>query len=505
MIEIQKFPAIISPIRISIGNNYLRYTPMGKIRLQEVVDLAGNAWSDLLADRIEGDMIVLESKSLDGVSIDRRPAIEKFIEIVNLAVVIIFIAHRNRYQIDPMGYDVDHQFLTYIPHKSMFVDHYLWIAHQSTKELISRLVGEVLVDIIPFPRSDLPYKVESYSMDNQLVSEILSVFTLREDLTQRFILRTQYTAEIVNGNVDTIDADLTRSGLRDKISVEFHGNVIFVKGWTDANATPNHENIIIFYIWMKSFYPDNLFLEVVFNSFSPVKLIKNSLWSTPTIVDALIKTRLLNKDNIRETGAIKIGMYGIYKYPLNNSGVVEITKSFGRGVVQSEFIVRGHNKVEIVSADQDTLNLIADIIDQNETLYRINSRTMTNMLIEAIAKRDRYFDIMKLYFTAKSIRGITLVSELDPVNITVGSDALIDISNKTEFGEGVTPIHIVSVDRTEGKYDNYLIGGQNAINAVLSVLPNTVRQNIGLHEIRPGVLARRLRNDAYVYVSFLLN
>lgn len=507
MIDVIPRPRQEVPILLSVTDNDLRFSKMDtNLTIEEVIRVSGDSWSDLLTHRVEGMTIVLEPKTLDGFSIDRRSKVDRFVEIVNIACVIKFICYRDNIVIGNVDYSVSDDLLPYVPYRSKLVDNYLWTVHKSTKNLISRLLDGILTEVVMFPRIDLPYGIESYAIDSQLLEGLLSMFTFREETSQRFIMRTRYTGEIVNGNLTAIQDDLTKSGLRDRVSVEIHDEIIFVKGWIgDVPTESSYENVILFYIWMKSFYPNNLSLEIYNNLSTGVKIVKNNLWASPAIIHALITSGLLSKENIKESSAIKIGLYGLYKYPLNNSGIVEISKVFGQSIFQSEFIVRSSGKVEIISSDKNTLDLVFDIIDQNSTLYRINQRSMTNIVIEAMSPAQRYLDIMKLYFTAKSIRGLTLVSELDPNNRTLGSDALRDISNSTEFGGGSYPPHIMTVTNPDGSYSNYLVGGQDAIASILSVLPETIRRSIRLQEIQPGVLGRHLNNRAYVYISFLLN
>jgi hypothetical protein len=107
---------------------------------------------------------------------------------------------------------------------------------------------------------------------------------------------------------------------------------------------------------------------------------------------------------------------------------------------------------------------------------------------------------MKIYFAIKLVRGATLISEMNPIEHLYGSEALLDISERTPFGA----LHILRIPRGNSM-DIYLVSkNQEAYISLLSAVSDEVRSSIILQEIEPGVLGRKLTGASVFYVFYAL-
>lgn len=418
--------------------------------------------------------------------------------------------------------------IQYIPRKSLFIAGNLWIAPSSTKLLIEIMLKGLLPELIQFPRSDLSPNLECYIIDNKLINTLLEPFYLIEEPELKYVTINQNTARIISTEFgkkrdefskektllteqlfQDVNRILIESSLGDSIELKNEDNVIYVFGYKSKGnneRTPSYESIIIFFIYLKAFYQEKLLFQIITAPSYSVKIVRNDLWTIQDIVTVMIRTVLLSPTNIDVTKRKQVSNYGIYKYPLTPSGIIEVNRIFGRGIEQSEFIVRSFRKAELITSDPHTLKLTSDILQQNNKLFKVNQRTLTSIAIEGLKEIGSYFDVMKLYFTLKLLRGVVLISEINPQAQTIGVEAMYSISKFTEFGGGAAPIHIISEKNplTEN-IDQYIVGYSDAVESMLAVIPDTVRRGIVLQEIRKGILARKLTGSSFVFLFYLLD
>lgn len=509
VVESKSYDAI--PLRLILTTLNVRYSPANQIPSANALDLMYDWSSALLESKLNNDEVIIGPKLSSGVSMDGRTVELRLLELSMIACSIRYLAMKKGMSTHIIEIDIDPEQKKYLPRFERFMDGDLWIAHDNLKSLVQKLYPELDEELIPFPRVDLPDKFSSYSVGGKLTKELLLPFTLLTESRQRFILTNTYAAQIVEGDLTELEFIADKAGLSDRITLNSVGDLIMVNGWkqnedkTEFISNPSYEAIILYFISLKVFYKDRIDYDPMFAAAFDIKIVKNSLWTTPAILDSLITNGLLNHNSVKKSSGIAIGDYEIYRYPLMQTGMTQIASVFGEAILQSEFIVRPFRKAEIISLSRTVLELAADVLDQNPNLFKINQRSITNIVFECLTSTP-YVDIMKVYFTVKFHRGIVLVSEMNPQNTMIGKDAFESISENTEFGGGVAPVHIVNVERNNpARTENFLIGNTLAINAILGPIPGKIKQEIVLQEITPGVLGRRLSVRAFIYIQFMLN
>lgn len=380
---------------------------------------------------------------------------------------------------------------------------FVWVASSEMRDFAVSLFPELEETLIAFPRIGLPPGVFDYIVSNATQRSILSLLTFSESEGARFIVVGNYAAEVYGVALDELRS--IAGDLLSKITLETrpeYGEMILVKAWSAASPNPSYDSLVILFIRLKSSKGRIQFVQQHPSEFMP-KIVRNSLWTTPSILAALLDSKSLLENSVRKAQALRIGSYQINQYPLSSSGVASLYAVFGKTIDQAALMVRPFKKAEVVSTDQSLIKMVSEILEENEPLFNVIQRSLTSIVFESLTDKP-YLTMMKVYFTLRYLKGVNLVSELNPQKIKLGRDALEDISAHTDFGGGKAPVQIITIDKSTGRSESFLIGDSSAVEALVHPLPTSIQRDIVLQPISPNVLGRRVGKRAYAYLTYLL-
>jgi hypothetical protein len=481
--------------------------------------MAGKWHSAFLEPITEGEYTVFRSKRNQEVLLDGRVIKDRLAELTILGAAARILARRSKGPglKEMLEINVSKEARVYVPSLQKRVGSFVWTAQDSVRDAVVSIHPELEAVLLPYPRMGLPAGVKDYSISLAAQQSVLDTFTFYENRPTQFSIIGISTAEITGIPLAEIRDLAQKSGLLERMIIhETPTGEIVIKGWSlpvanpqpiepnqSPEPQPNYEVLVLLYLALARVYGEQLtYVQMNPSALTP-KIVKTSLWTTPTILAALLEGGFLSANAVRQAEAVQIGDYQINRYPLTQSGITSLVKVFGPTLIQSEFIVRPFSRAEVTFSDPGTGELLVDILEQNPNMFNIVQRTLTALVFEAIGL-DPYLNIMKVYFLVKYFKGTVLVSEFNPQKPTLGADALEEIARNTEFGGGKAPVRIALIERVKGKPEPFLIGDARAVDAITSTLPEAVRQDIVLQEISPNVLGRRIGSKAYVYLTFML-
>jgi len=532
-------------IRITISDYSLRYTPLGKISLDNILQAYKPVWSGLLTSSVEGDMIVLKpSKN------DLRTTENQIIEYVKIACVIQHMANLYGMKRDlKPSIEVSQQYRVYIPTRSFQSIGGLYTAPVEVKDLLLHLLRGALSNLEFFPKGGIPNNVRSYNINNQATKEILASFIFLEDNVKRYIVYEKGRVELLGGKLQELalisvpetmmklliledipkeklvaiqawkevksqdlnlqepnSKSLNSSNRIQQIRVK-SGNKPYTTGLDTYSfnlnrqgliALHSYENAMVYFVYLKKYYKNQILFESLITPTFGVKIIRDYFWAPAEVMGALLDSGILKPNNIIGTQSNTIVKTKVARWKLTAEGLNIIKSVFGDGINQTEFRVRPLGKAEIVSGDPEVFSLLQPILSQES--LRVVEKAVNKEAGGTITFEANYFTIMKIYFIIKLIRGATLISEMNPIEHLYGAEALLDISERTPFGA----LHILRVPKGD-TMDIYLVSkNQEAYNALLSAVSDEVRSSIILQEIEPGVLGRKLTGASVFYIFYAL-
>jgi hypothetical protein len=538
----------VDNIRITISDSSLRYTPLAQISLENIINAYKPVWSGFLTSSIEGDMIVLNPSAND-----QRKVEDQIIEYVKIACLIQHLANLYGMKRDPKpSIDVSQQYRVYIPTRSFQSIGGLYTAPIEIKDLLVHLLRGVLPNLSFLPRSGIPNNVRSYNINNQATKEILTSFIFLEDEVKRYIVYEKGRVELLGGKLSELAVIPVPSNMMALLMLQYLAkeNLVAIQAWktvklqeltvksqtTIHNQTtvrkpsiqqirikgsnktflppvdkivydPNsldtaniysYENAIAYFVYLKKNYKEGILFESLITPTYGIKIIRDYLWAPAEVMAALLDTGFLKHNNIIGKESKVIGKTGIARWKLTSEGLNVIKSVFGDGINQTEFRVRPLGKAEIISGDPSVFEFLETVL--NKESLRIVEKVINKESGGTITFEANYFIIMKIYFAIKLVRGATLISEMNPIEHLYGSEALLDISERTPFGA----LHILRIPRGNSM-DIYLVSkNQEAYISLLSAVSDEVRSSIILQEIEPGVLGRKLTGASVFYVFYAL-
>ena len=494
-----------------MNDENLRYTIDNKLSPEIIKELMGKNWSNLLDISMEGEFYLVSPKKIDGKSIDGRNKIDRFLELVFVACILQRISDLKMTSRKDTMIDVSKDLYQYVPRVDYILNSRVWIAPKSIVEELKIFLADTSPELIPFPKSDLPYDVDAYPIKNDYIQGILKSYILKIDNNHKFIILQQFAANVSNGDINILKSIATEINMQDLLNIDMaNDQLIQIKAWMEVTRDnvktliPSYENLLVYFLHVKKYYMEKISFGVLVSSSLDIKIIKNQLWTTPRILKALLSTNLLSAANVKENNPSQIGNYPLYKYSLNQSGIEELKKIFGESIMKSEFIIRPLKKVEIHSLDQKLLEYISETIEEHPNKFKLINRSLTNIIFESIETNNTYLNVMRLYFMVKYTYDISLVSELNPQNTLIGIEALNAISKLTDFGRENSYLHIMQVEK-DGQIKLFLVGNKEAVAALLAPFPENIKNDIQLDEIKSGILGRRISSKLYTHIYFMLD
>jgi len=493
-------------VKINITDSALRYSPVGKIMSNMVIKTYGKRWSGLLSSRIEGSMIVFEPRN-----IDNRLPYERVIEFIELTCVIQYLSTIKGIGVDEnIHIDMDRDLLEYIPRFSISSINSLWIAPRSVRTLLESLLKDTLPSLRLMPKSGIPGGVEAHFVRSEIVYKLLKPYAFLEEDTIRFNVLSANTAEII-GIIDK-DGNVKMPGILESIidepklgiTVNRKNNSIFVTSTRTVKdkesgqdiKVSNYNGLIAYFIRLKGKFRDSFIFEENIKLPFSLKIVRSSLWTSLIVIRELIDQGLmsLDKDFIE---AKQIGKLLIHRFSLTENGLKKASVIFSKGVQSTLFLVRSDRKAEIVTSDLIVIKILNDWIKTNPGVIDVVERTTRSVAFNSI----NYFNIMRVYFMIKLVRGATLVSQIDPENHVIGKYALRSIGENTEFGT----LHILRIP-SGNKQDIFLVSKeQRAVDTILMSVPESITRSITIKELKPRILGRKLTGSSLFYIHYVLD
>jgi hypothetical protein len=497
-------PAVTEEIMIiGLYDDSLIYTPLKDFKIETIIEKYPSIWSGYLEKKPHGEMYALTSKTNDRRKIEDR--LMEYLKIICILVYMTTLRNIKR----KITIEVSDQYLPYIPKRYFREVGGAWSCPIEIKDLISVLLNGSLTKLLDLPRSDLPYNVKMYLINNQAVHDMLHPFFLLEDKIIRFLVYDKGKAEILNADFKEIKNIALPETIRNNLDLilETNNNLIAVQAWKSDSSNPinpkipSYEIAIAFYVHLKAHFKERIMFENFLPTPLGIKTIRNTFWAPNLVVETMIKTNLFNpkltgKALIIPGKSTTIGKTNFTKWTLTEDGLKIVRQVFGKGITSTEFRVRPFNKAEIVTDDIHVFELVKEMFERGIIKIKILEKTF-----ESLAFEGDYFTIMKIYFTIKLIRGATLISEINPLEHVIGQDALRSIAERTPFGD----LHIIKTIK-DNQIQVFLSSKHpEAINSLLFAVNEDVKFSIILQEIEKGVLARKLTGPSIYYVFYALD
>ena len=483
----------IKSIRLTITNFDFSYSPAGKIMPDMVIKTYGSRYSNMLVHSFNGDMVKFTSNN----SLDGRLEKDILLEFVGLACVVQYLADINNLKrdlipsVEIIG-DNSEELMTYIPRLKLNSEYGLWIAPVEIKELVEDLLKGTL-------NSEFKMRKNGYVIDSQSTFKLLTPFFFVEELTARFIITGVGTAEIIgyNGTLPVEESlGIKISKRNQKVADVMATKSIIDKESGGTMKSPNYVGLIRYYVRLRLVHNIDIIFEEEYEHSSSIRLVRDNLWASRDIIVELRHNNYMVKSDF--LSAKSMGNSGIYVFKIRESGLDKINKIFGNGISSTQFIVRMHNMAEIVTSNIEAMKIAKNWINVNSNKIEVTENTRMSLSFKSTSSESNYFDIMRLYFKIKILKGATLVSQLDSQNELEGKDALNSIMENTSFGNLYT--------LTTSDDSIFLVAKDDrAATALLEDIPNIVASQIQLQEIVGGVLGRKLTKNAIFHISYALD